>query len=162
MKRRALTAVVALLVLLLSGCAAGTTLAKFDLGSGLSVSLPEDMQRLENGDFDAVYYNDDMMVAAVFDSLEEFRQQGIDTSALTVDDYAVLVQQRNGLSEPFSKDAERCLCYTREVDGTPFFYYTTLRSSEDGFWVISFACPEEQQDNFISLFQSCASSIIVK
>lgn len=150
------------LLILLTGCAAETPLARFDTGLGLELSLPEDMQRSEADGFDTVYYNEDMMFAAVFDSLEEFRQQGIDTSALAIDDYALLVQQRNGFSEPFSKDSERILCYTRELDGTEFFYYTALRGCEDGFWVISFACPEEQRDDFITLFQSCAGSIIVK
>jgi len=152
------------LVLSVSACGGnsgsdGPKMQAVDSGNGFKVSLPADMKSDPTDGFELFYISDYAMMSVVREDYELLRQAGIDPDTLTIDDYAALVGQANGIT--YDKDASGNYVteYTRNVDGSDFYYFTTLRQSSDSYWVVSFACFLSDRDKYKASFEEWAGTI---
>ena len=131
-----IAAVMAVLMLAsVAGCAAAEPV-KYDIGNGLSIVLP--------------------------DGLQEVEMEGFEN--LTLEEYAELSATAYALDPGYAADANGNLVttYNADVDGTNFFYYTTLRQGSDCFWTINFACEDAKKAEFTDLFTQWNASIVAE
>ena len=155
---------IAALVLSVSACggSSGKQEAKMqtvDSGNGFRISLPADMTSDPTDGFELFYISDYAMMSVVREDYELLRNAGIDPDTITIDDYATLVGQANEIT--YDKDASGNYVteYTRTVDGSDFYYFTTLRQSSDSYWVVSFACFLSDRDKYKASFEEWAGTI---
>lgn len=160
-----IAAALAMLTLLsFAGCA---LLAKepvtYDNGSGLTVVMPEGMQDLQQEGFVMSYADNHTLMTAVREGFAEYVDYGFDLENMTMEEYAELCQDVNGLEEPFTADANGnyYTTYTADVDGDNFYYYCTLRKGSDAFWVVTFACLESEMAKYEAEFVNWSNSIVV-
>lgn len=157
-----IAAVMAVLMLAsIAGCAAAEPV-KFDVGNGMSIVLPADMQEIEMEGFAKILANEKVGVYFVRETVDELAAVGLEN--LTLEEYAELSQTAYSLENPYTADANGNLVttYNADVDGSNFFYYTTLRQGADCFWTINFACEDAVKGEFTDLFTQWNASIVVE
>ena len=165
-KRIFLVALVLALVLVLAACGSGEVkLAEVDTGLGLKLQLPENMTAADadGTGFSAIYNNNTAAVSIVREGYDDYAEMGMDISAITLEEYQELVVEANGLTESFQSapNGQPYITYTREAEGDTFFYYTTLRKGSDAFWIVNYNCFADQQNTYLSQFESWAETIVV-
>ena len=126
--------------------------------------LATDMKYEKTEGMTMFYASDTCMMSGVKETFEEYKAAGVDAAAMSMEDYAALIQQANGLEAAFTLDANGnyVMTYNKDVGGKAFFYYTTLRKGTTAFWVVSFACMEQDREAFMPEFELWANSIVVK
>lgn len=157
-----IAAVMAVLMLAaVVGCAAAEPV-KYDVGNGLSITLPADMQEVEMEGFAKILANDKVGVYFVRETVDELAAVGLEN--LTLEEYAELSEAAYALENPYTADANGNLVttYNADVDGTNFFYYTTLRQDADSFWTINFACEDSAKAEFTDLFTQWNAGIVME
>lgn len=98
---------------------------------------------------------------AVFTLKEEFTlMAGLED--YTLEDYASLVVQNNGMDESALKTENGILYfdYTAQGgDGDEYYYLATIHKSGDAFWLIQFATPASNEDSLHDQFLTWAATV---
>lgn len=162
---RLVSAALALIFLLtFSGCGflAGDPI-EYSNGTGLTVEMPKGMEPFSAEGFAMAYAADDIMMSAVKESFDDYAELELDLAAMSLEEYARLTREINGLEQDFSVDGAGNLfvTYSANIDGRDYFYYSTLRKGTDAFWVVTFACPEKNSDKYCEAFEGWSASIEV-
>ena len=167
--KRTVTKIVAavMAVLTLLSCAGCALLAKepvvYDNGCGLTVVMPEGMQDLKQEGFVMSYADNHALMTAVREGFAEYADYGLDLENMTIEEYAELCQEANGIADPFALDenGNYYVTYKEEIDGDTFFYHCTLRKGSDAFWVVTFACLEGEMGIYKTKFFEWSNTIEV-
>jgi len=135
----------------------------YDDGTGISVVMPEGMAPFTADGFVMAYSADEVMMSAVREGYDDYAELELNLEAMSTEEYAELTQSVNGLKNSFAADEQGNLfvTYTANIDSVDYFYYSTIRKGSDAFWVITFACAEEQQEKYFPAFEEWSGSITV-
>ena len=159
-----IAAVMAVLMLAaLAGCGLlESEPVKYDIGNGLSVTLPAGMQEVELEGFTKILANDKIGVYFVRETVDELADVGLEN--LTLEEYAELSEAAYALENPYTADANGNLVttYNTDVDGVSYFYYTTLRQAADAFWTINFVCEDSAKALYSDLFTQWNAGIVME
>ena len=103
------------------------------------------------------------MMAALQETFKTFDALGADLRDYTIEQYAALVKEANDYEGDFTPDSYGNLriTYSRNVDDTKYFYYSTVRKAPDAFWLIHFACLESDKEAYEPVFEMLGSTIEV-
>lgn len=130
---------------------------------GVSLFMEDGMVESEGEGFTVYAYSNTSMFAGIKEDASVFTDAGLDINDFTLEDYAEIVQNGNGLETPFAVDAAGNLSatYNSNQNGTDFFYYATVKQGTDAFWVFTFACFAEDEALYLPQFQLWASSMVL-
>ncbi len=133
-------------------------------GTGLTITMPEGMESFSADGFSMAYHADDVMMSAVRENFSDYTELELNLEAMSIDEYAQLTQEINGLEHTFAADTSGNLfvTYCANIDGQNYFYYSTVRKGSDAFWVVTFACPEKHSEEYIKAFEEWSASIVVQ
>ncbi|MDO4572779.1 MAG: hypothetical protein Q4C13_05380, partial [Clostridia bacterium] len=135
-----------------------------DNGTGLTVRMGNDMvyQNLEG--MTMCYYGDNCLMTGLKEGYADLSAVGLDPENMSLEDYAAVIEQNHALSEAFEPDSygNLAVTYGNNVDGIDLFYYSTVRKGTDAFWLVSFACLDEQRETWLPLFELWGNSIAVQ
>lgn len=124
------------------GAAAGAKPKDFSK-AGMTITLTDDFQEKEIVSQTATYYTDEYMVVALKEEFSLFQQAGLQTD-ITLEDYAGLIRQNNGILSTSSavseEDGVTYFKYEKEVNGKNISYMATVFKGSDAYWLIQFAC----------------------
>lgn len=134
----------------------------YSFDEGIHLMMEKGMEESQADGFTAYALSDTAMFAAIKEDAAVFSDAGLDINDYDLEDYAAIVQQGNGVEEPFTEDivGNLSVTYTSNQNGTDFFYYATVKEGTDCFWVITFACYAEDQDLYLPQFQVWGASIV--
>lgn len=125
--------------------------------SGMSITLTEEFAEKEYVSYTSTYESTDI---AVYTLKEEFTLfGGVDYS---LDAYTDLVISANGMSEQVQhKDGLTYFTYQQDVNGKSFQYYAFTYKGEDAYWLIQFACTQDNSSKLESDIFQYAKSVEV-
>ncbi len=157
----------AAMVVVMLGSAAGCNQSsgepvRYDIGSGLSIVLPDGMQEIGMNGFAKVLANDKFGVYFIRESVDDLA--AVNLGDVTLEEYAELSAATYGRESGYTADENGHLVttYNADVDGKEFHYYTTLREGSDCFWTINFVCEEDDRDIYADLFARWNDTITVE
>ena len=129
---------------------------------GIHLMMEEGMEISESEGFTVYASDNNAMFAAVKEDSAVFESAGLDIDDYTLEEYAEIVQDGNNMEQPFEEDivGNLSITYTSNQNGTDFFYYATVKEGTDCFWVVTFACFEEDKDTYLPEFQVWGASIV--
>lgn len=126
---------------------------------GIQITLTEAFSEVEEEGFHACYGTLDTAVFVVregFDTLEGLED-------LSVEEYGQLVLDNNGFDETFElMDVDGLTVFeyvTTNEDNEDWYYLSSVYKSMDAFWLVQFACLEENTDSKIDYFIEWADSV---
>ena len=126
-------------------------------GNGMSITMEDGFYEKEI--VAATYYLES--TSAIMHALkEEF--QTLLPSSTTLQRYATMVQNNNRLeSEVSSRENEEYLYfeYEKTANGKDFFYLATVHKADDSFWLIQFACSQDDKEDYKDKFLKWADTI---
>jgi len=156
---------VCMLCLLCCGCSGpnADTLQSYTAQTGITLQMQAGMRLSAEDSVSCLYSGQSCMMSALREEFADYAQMGHDPQAMTVEDYAHLVQQANDLQQTFLPDENGNLhvTYTNTSGNTEYFYYATVRKGSDAFWVVNFACNSRQKDAYLPLFIRWSDTIAV-
>ena len=131
------------------------TAQDYTLESGITLTAESGMTETAQAPFTTTLQGDNTMVTF----LEESKT--LLSPDLTLEGYAAIVTSGNGLATDFALDASGNLAnsYSREADGTAFFYYLTAKETASSFWLVQMVCQEDQKDTYLPLFQQWLATV---
>ena len=107
----------------------------------------------------AVLKQDDLLVLLLKESFESLSSL-LDT--YTVEAYADIWIYYNGLNtETYYEGDLLCANYQADVDGTTYQYLAVFYQSEDGFWLMQFACTDDDFESLYGEMIEIAESLII-
>ncbi len=162
MKKRVLALLLAMAMLMCSGCAAEPKDVQLTEG-GFTITLTEKFEKMANASYDVVYNSPKVLVMAVNDTYEELEAAGLTKG--TLDTYAQLCKTNHGGLDTVSikqSDKYPYFEYEQEVEGTKYSYYGCFFQGSNGYWAVTFATmPEDYADQKANI-EKWASSIQVQ
>ena len=137
----------------------------YDTGTGLSLYMGLTMfkQDAAASGLTTFYATGKYMMAALQETFKTFDALGADLRDYTIEQYAALVKEANDYEGDFTPDSYGNLriTYSRNVDDTQYFYYSTVRKAPDAFWLIHFACLESDKEAYEPVFEMLGNTIEV-
>ena len=125
---------------------------------GMTITMTEGFT--EKSILNATYYLESTQ--SLMHALKEEFNPTYLPSTTTLDEYVSLVKRNNYLqAEVETRENEEYLYFTYEktVSGKTFFYLATAHKTEDSFWLIQFACNENDKEDFEDKFLKWADTI---
>ena len=108
--------------------------------SGMSITLTEEFNEKEHVSYTAVYESTEVAVYTLKEEKSLFG--GVN---YTLEQYTDLVIQANGLDiDAKEKDGLTYFEYEKEVNGKNFHYVAFTFEAEDAYWLVQFACTQDQ------------------
>ncbi|NLW70010.1 MAG: hypothetical protein GX061_02875 [Eubacteriaceae bacterium] len=149
--------------LMLSGCGGkGDEPVTYESASGLTIQMKKGFKESTVEGSTCFFEATDCMMNAIKEDFELFASIGNDAANMSMADYAALVSNVNGVDFVADENNNYNATYENTVDSNDFFYFSTLRRTDDAFWVINFACLVGEKDKFLPLFESWAETISFK
>lgn len=144
-----ITLILALMLTLFTGCHLTTNIQKIVQPaektfskSGMSITLTEQFAEKEHVSYTSVYESKDI---AIFTLKEEFSLFG--GADYSVKEYAELVIEANKLtSDVKTQDDLTYFDYDKEINGKDFQYTAFVYKADDAYWMIQFACAQDDAD----------------
>lgn len=141
-----ITLILALMLTLFAGCSLSTKIKglvkpteKTFSKSGMSITLTDDFAEKEHISYTSVYESKNI---AVYTLKEEFSLFGGED--YSVKEYAELVIKANMLTSVIeTRDGLTYFEYEKEVNGKDFHYYAFVFKADDAYWMIQFACNQD-------------------
>ena len=83
------------------------------------------------------------------------------SEGITLDEYAKLIVEVNGLSSNVGTDSagNTYFTYNNVIDGEDLFYYAVVKENGDTLWLVNFICPASMQADGEANFPQWAKSI---
>lgn len=159
--RRVLLTMLAFLLLSLSACSGTAAPMSYDTGAGLTITMREGMEPFEAEGITMAVADSLCMMTAVRHDYSTYSDMGADMTAVTEEEYALLLEDLSGLGQEFSYDAagNYHTTYTAHVDGEDYFYYGIIHKGSDAFWLVTFTCEADRSEEYIPLFMEWSRSI---
>ena len=152
----AMVLLVCSIMLLACGCDLFTKEKTFSK-SGMSITLTEDFVEKSRVSYTSTYDSEDI---AVFTLKEEKELLG--SLSLDLDGYTKKVIEVNGYSvDPKNKDGLTYFEYKNSSNGKDFHYYAFTYEADDAFWLVQFACEEDQHEKLEEKIFKYAKSVEV-
>ncbi|MBO4360914.1 MAG: hypothetical protein J5822_08555 [Eubacteriaceae bacterium] len=130
-----------------------------DTGTGLKITLPEDLQKDSMDGFDLFYYNDEFLVSVITETYELLTSAGMDPENMDLKDYSDLVAYANGVEFVQDADGNYVAEYDRTLTDGNFHYYSTVCKGAKAFYVVTFACFADEQDTYVPIFKDLVKTI---
>ena len=134
-------------------------LKEIDSGTGFKIWADKNINKEDMEGYDLFAYEDDCAFSVLredFTLLEEYELADADT---TLEEYAEIIGEANGISLAKDKYGELSATYTAESEGNNFWYYSVVRKGSESFWLVSFFCLAEDQATYEDQFGLWASTI---
>lgn len=129
--------------------------------NGFEITMGEGFYEKDLVSATAYFESQEAIVTALKETYESLESVGI-TEESTIEDYANAVLTQNQASYDLKTDENLTyLTYESEVSGKDFFYLSTFYKSDEGFWLVSFACEEEDKEEYEPLFIKWAKTVNV-
>ncbi len=162
MKKIITTLSIVLTVLLLGGCTS-TEVKKSDLvkysSNGISINMPSGFTESEDVNFTVFMSSQKAMFTALKESFTVLEPIGLNSES-SLAEYAEVLKKTNGFDNDFIKEGNFMYnTYTREVNNQTFFYVGVVYKSNDAFWLINFACLDEDKDTYKPKFIEWAKTV---
>lgn len=147
---------VAIITLGASGC---SCFNRQETYSKYGMSITMDKGFVEKSIVTATYYlesTDAIMLA----TKEEF--QSLIPSTMSLESYTDLVLDTNDLTADVDDRETKdylYFSYKKTVNGKDFYYFATTHKTDDAFWLVQFACVEDDKDEFQNKFFTWADTI---
>ena len=127
--------------------------------NGMEITLTNEFREAEFEGFTVCY---DSPNAAVFALKEPFSlAEGLEN--YTLEQYGKLVLANNGMEDfplyPMGSNYCFEFTYTDPTTAETFYYVSVVYRSQDAFWLIQFAVPEENFDDYADTIQAWATSV---
>lgn len=156
MKKLSLLLALVLILGLFAGCGdSAPTSREYTLECGITLTAESGLTEKEQPAFTTSLQGRNSMILF----LEESKAMlGGD---MDLEQYADIIVSGNRLTEGFAEDASGnyATSYTRDVDGSKFFYYVTVHETASSFWMVQMACMESKQETYEPLFREWAATI---
>lgn len=136
----------------LGGHFAGKAEAKTFIQGEFSITLNEDFEKADLGDYYAGFESDDVVVVANREDKSYFGN-------ISLEQYAQLVQKNDPSLQLRRENGLICMTYTRTVDGMEYFYMLFCYESQDAFWTVNFATPVGFRKNHEKHFIEWAGTV---
>ena len=158
MKRIVCVLLIAVLALSLASCMEPSP--KEFTSNGMSITLTDRFVENTYEGYTVCYDSSD---AAVFALKEAFTLQA-GLGELSLDEYAQLVYQANSSKSPETVAKEDGLTimeysFLNEAENQTYRYLATMFKAEDAFWLVQFACVEDDYEAKRPLFMEWAKSV---
>ncbi len=159
--RRVLWAMLAVLLLSLSACSSSAAPMTYDTGAGLTITMREGMEPFDAEGITMAVADSRCMMTAVRHDYSTYSDMGADMTAVTEEEYVLLLEELGRLEQEFSYDAagNYHTTYTAHVDGEDYFYYGIIHKGSDAFWLVTFTCEAGLSEEYIPLFIEWSRSI---
>lgn len=138
----------------LTGCGSVRT-QEYTLECGVSLTAASGMKETAQEPFTTTLQGTKVIVAF----LEEHKSV-LGSEELTLQGYAGLVKNGNSLDADFAENAQGVLTNQRVKDG--YFFYICVYETGSSFWLIQFACAEENQEKYAPLFQEWSGTVVLQ
>lgn len=161
MKKVALLLAVVASCFFVSGCFGGEAKSKEFSKDGFHITLTEDFYEKEIISFTHYYESSSAIVTALKEDFTNLELIGLDKDS-TLEEYAEAVATANGSSYDFKmNNAQNYLYFTYNatVSGKKYYYYGVIKKSDDAFWLINFACFDDEKDDYQPKFEKWAATI---
>ena len=126
---------------------------------GIQITLTEAFSEVEEEGFHACYGSLDTAVFVVRDGFDTL--EGLED--LSVEEYGQLVLDNNGFDDTFElMDIDGLTVFeyvTTNEDNEDWYYLSSVYKGMDAFWLVQFACLEENADGKIDYFIEWADSV---
>lgn len=131
---------------------------------GISITMEDGMEEKTQSGASVYYEGKKALAVIIKENFADFQTYGIDTDAYTIEKYESLIKQANGLTDDFEVDenGNPYLTYEQTVSGAQGFYFVTVKKGTDAFWVITFACAEDDSEDYLPKFKQWSDSIEVQ
>ena len=119
--------------------------------NGLTLTLTTDFKMENPPDaFTGYYEADGAVVMTLFESLDQLAAAGFD-EVKTLEDYTKVVA---GEYEVKSDEEAEIMYFTfeRKADFKDYYYLAVTKQTDDGFWLIQYACRAKDKDMFSDMF----------
>ena len=154
--KKGILTLMACFTLVICGCSCFNKTKTYS-AHGMSITMSDDFY--EKNLVSATYYlesSDSIMIAIK----EEFQE--VLPESTTIEEYTDMVLENNYLNTNINSRANeeyKYFTYEKTVSGKEFFYLATTHKTADAFWLIQFACVEDDKDDFEDKFLEWADSI---
>ena len=158
--KKIIIAVIALSVVLLTGCKGEPLLTKVTIDDGMEIMLPREMSEQTMPGHDYFYSDGTAMVIIDRTTDEEWAEFGV-TSATDVTEILEKLTLNskefvpNEAGNPYMTD-------TKELSGKEYCLYVTGRHENGSLWSVEFMCPTEKQREYAQHFDEWNNSIVIK
>lgn len=126
---------------------------------GMTITLTDEFRKTEAEGFSACYESPEAAVLVIKESFDPAGGYG----EYTVEDYGELVLQNNtDISAEIQNDSGLTyFVYTAAVPETDdtYFHFAALYKSDDAFWIVEFAAPQENAESYAGQFAEWAKSV---
>lgn len=149
--------------LLVTGCFGEKVVSKEFSANGFTITLTEDFYEKELISFTNYYASTGAIVTALKEEFTTLELVGIDSKS-SLEDYAKAVEaNNNGNYELKMNEKSNYLSFTYNatISGKEYYYYAVVKKGSDSFWLINFACFDDEKDQYQPKFEEWASTIKV-
>ena len=164
MKRLTTLLLAFIMTFALAGCSSKPKTKTVTTGA-LSITIGEDYEEMALDGFDGAYSNDDVAIAILKENFEDFYNEGYEAAKdMTLEEYTELVKAANEGKCTFEVDdtGYPSSTYTADVEGVSYKYYTTIRTTKESGYLISFITFESAFDTYFPEIKEYAKSIKVE
>lgn len=148
-----LLAFAAVIVSLFSGCGSVIADKTYNV-QGMNITLTGRFYEQDIVTQTATYTSTDVVVTVLKESFSDLG------SSYTNKSYMELVARVNNLNATIEENETYAyIKYNKTVSGKDFYYYATGRKGPDAYWLIQFACLEEETDEHQPDFEKYAASV---
>lgn len=127
----------------------------------LTITMPKGFEPLEADDYNACYYNNEIVAIFLKESFAEYAGLVDGMEDWTVEDYAELAASSNGGYDIKTRDGIPYFTYEADNEEAKemFTYLVTSFKEPEGFWMVQFACPTDEYAKFEPSFFEWAKSV---
>lgn len=149
-----------LLVVCLSACSLLGPSNKDFTTNGMTITLTDEFYEKENVSFTKLYQSEKAIVSILKEEFDLVPEMNKDTS---LEEYSTAVLAANNLTDKkLNKSTNgkyNYFEYERTANGNDFYYIGTVYKGTDAFWLINFACLQDDKDNFKETFLNWADTV---
>lgn len=150
-------------IFLVGGCNSEESKMQKYSDSGFTITLPKGFYKKELASVTVYYESEYAILTALKESYTNLEPLGINNDS-SLEDYAKAVLSNNQQDSELKKSDDGnfvYFTYEKEVSDKDFYYMAAIFKAEDAFWLVNFACEEDNKDTYSKEFIKWAESIEV-
>lgn len=149
--------------LLVTGCFGENVVDKEFSANGFTITLTEDFYEKELITVTNYYVSNGAIVTALKEEFTTLESVGLDSDS-TLEEYAKAVEANNNGNYDFKMNEKSnylYFTYNATINSKDYYYYAVIKKGSDSFWLINFACFEDEKAQYQPKFEEWASTIKV-
>lgn len=149
------------LLLVFTGCGIKLAKEKTFSKAGMSITLTDQFAEKDIVTYTATYQSNRYLVFALKEEFSLFEDAGL-SADMSLEEYADLIAYNNGIEmELKEQQGVTYFEYEKTANGKELSYFAVIARGADAYWLIQFACEEEDYAKSQELFLKWAKTIQV-